>query len=56
MTNCDNYVNLLLRPNLIPEIDKELATRSLREFIRQALACPQSATPFVPGWHIDRRM
>src|SRR2546421_5932599 len=53
MTNCDNYVNLLLKPNLIPEIDKELATRSLREFIRQAWPILQPVTPFVPGWHID---
>ena len=36
MTNYDSYVNLLLKPNLIPEIDKELATRSLQEFIKQA--------------------
>ena len=46
-------MNLLLRPNLIPEIDKELATRSLREFIRQAWPILQPVTPFVPGWHID---
>jgi hypothetical protein len=36
MTNYDSYVNLLLKPNLIQEIDKELATRSLLEFIQQA--------------------
>ena len=53
MTNYDNYVNLLLRPNLIPEIDKELATRSLQEFIKQAWIILQPVTPFVPGWHID---
>src|SRR5229473_3920331 len=53
MTNCDNYVNLLLRPDLIEEIDRELATGSLREFIQQAWPVLQPATPFVPGWHID---
>jgi hypothetical protein len=53
MTNYDNYVNLLLKPNLIPEIDKELATRSLQEFIKQAWIILQPVTPFVPGWHID---
>ena len=36
MTNYASYVNLLLRPNLISEIDKKLATGSLLEFIRQA--------------------
>jgi hypothetical protein len=40
MTNYGNYVNLLLRPDLIQEIDRELATRSLRAFIQQAcLSC-----------------
>src|ERR1700716_3235972 len=53
MTNCASYVNLLLKPNLIQEIDKELATRGLREFIKQAWIILQPATPFVPGWHID---
>src|SRR5882724_54059 len=53
MTNYDNYVNLLLRPDLIQEIDRELATRSLRAFIQQAWPVLQPATPFVPGWHID---
>ncbi len=53
MTNYDSYVNLLLRSNLIPEIDKELATRSLLEFIEQAWPVLQPATPFVPSWHID---
>jgi predicted phage terminase large subunit-like protein len=53
MTNCDNYVNLLLRRDLIQEIDRELATRSLREFVRQAWPVLQPTTPFVPGWHID---
>src|SRR6266403_1020278 len=53
MTNYDNYVNLLLRPDLIQEIDRELATRSLRAFIEQAWPVLQPATPFVPGWHID---
>src|SRR4029077_20482422 len=33
--------------------DKELATRSLQEFIKQAWIILQPVTPFVPGWHID---
>jgi predicted phage terminase large subunit-like protein len=49
----NNYDHLLSRPNLIQEIDKELATRSLQEFIRQAWPVLQPATPFVSGWHID---
>jgi predicted phage terminase large subunit-like protein len=44
---------LLARPNLLLEIDCELATRSLREFVRQAWPIVEPATPFVLGWHID---
>jgi predicted phage terminase large subunit-like protein len=44
---------LLARPNLLFEIDCELATRSLREFVRQAWHIVEPSTPFVPGWHID---
>jgi predicted phage terminase large subunit-like protein len=35
------------------EIDQERASRSLREFVRQAFAVIEPSTPFVPGWHID---
>jgi hypothetical protein len=35
------------------EIDRELAARRLREFVRQAWWVVEPSTPFVPGWHID---
>jgi hypothetical protein len=35
------------------EIDRELASRRLREFVRQAWAIVEPSTPFVSGWHID---
>jgi predicted phage terminase large subunit-like protein len=44
---------LLRRPFLLAEIDQEQATRSLREFARQAWPIIEPSTPFVPGWHID---
>ena len=44
---------MLTRPNLLDEIDAELASRSLREFVRQAWRVVEPSTPFVPGWHID---
>src|SRR5262249_33257028 len=53
MKNCTNSAQLLRRPNLADEIDRELATRSLREFVRQAWPIVEPSTPFVPGWHID---
>ena len=48
-----NFESLLRRPNLLDEIDAELAGRSLREFVRQAWPIVEPSTPFVPGWHID---
>jgi predicted phage terminase large subunit-like protein len=44
---------LLQRPSLRLEIDRERATRSLHEFVRQAWHVVEPFTPFVPGWHID---
>ena len=44
---------MLKRPCLLAEIDQEGATRSLREFVRQAWPIIEPSTPFVPGWHID---
>jgi hypothetical protein len=44
---------LLTRPSLRDEIDCELASRSLREFVCQAWPIVEPSTPFVPGWHID---
>ena len=48
-----NYVSLLARPNLLDEIDRELATRRLREFVVQAWPVLEPRTNFVPGWHLD---
>ncbi len=53
MKNSDNFVPLLKRPRLTDEIDRELATRRLRDFVRLAWPIVEPSTPFVPGWHID---
>jgi len=53
MKNLYNFVPLLRRPYLLDEIDRELAGRGLREFVRQAWAVIEPSTPFVAGWHID---
>src|ERR1700735_1710362 len=53
MRNYSSYAQLLTRPCLLDEIDVELARRGLGEFVRQAWAIVEPATPFVPGWHID---
>ena len=53
MTNSNSFALLLRRPSLLAEIDQEQATRSLREFVRQAWPIIEPSTPFVPGWHID---
>src|SRR5580692_6538037 len=53
MKNSNNYGSLIRRPRLSDEIDCELATRRLGEFVRQAWHVIEPSTPFVPGWHID---
>ncbi len=53
MKNSNSFASLLARPSLLAEIDQERASRSLREFVRQAFAIIEPSTPFVPGWHID---
>jgi predicted phage terminase large subunit-like protein len=53
MKNSGSFAQLLTRPSLRDEIDRELAARNLGEFVRQAWAVVEPATPFVPGWHID---
>lgn len=53
MTNSDSFAQFLKRPNLVSAIDRELAGRSLREFVRLAWPIVEPSTPFVPGWHID---
>jgi predicted phage terminase large subunit-like protein len=53
MKNSNNSGPLLTKPYLRDEIERELATRRLREFVRQAWPIIEPFTPFVPGWHID---
>src|SRR5690242_10891889 len=53
MTNSSNFAPLLTRPSLRKEIDQELSTRRLGEFVRHAWTIVEPSTPFVPGWHID---
>jgi predicted phage terminase large subunit-like protein len=53
MKNSNSYAKLLQRPGLLIEIDAERATRSLREFVRQAWVIVEPSTPFVPGFHIE---
>ena len=48
-----NYEDLLSDPGLLTALDRELATRRLGEFIRQAWPVIEPGTRFVPGWHID---
>ncbi len=48
-----NSRQLLKRPGSAGKINRELATRMFREFVRQAWPVVEPATPFVPGWHID---
>jgi predicted phage terminase large subunit-like protein len=53
MKNSTSFAQLLKRPSLRDEIDRELAARRLREFVVQAWPVVEPSTPFVPGWHID---
>src|SRR5215475_4875088 len=53
MKNSASFAQLLTRPSLRDDIDRELARRRLGDFVRQAWAVVEPATPFVPGWHID---
>ena len=53
MKNSNSFGPLLTKPFLRDEIDRELATRGFREFVRQAWPIIEPSTPFVPGWHID---
>src|SRR5579864_4054381 len=53
MKNSNNLASWLARPNARVKVERELATRSLREFVRQAWHVVEPSTIFVPGWHID---
>src|SRR5713101_6046109 len=50
--NYDNYAKLLLGPDLLKEIEVELASRRLYDFVKPAWAVLEPGTVFVPGWHI----
>lgn len=53
MKNSNSLALSLAKPNVRVKVDRELATRSLREFVRQAWHVVEPSTTFVPGWHID---
>ena len=53
MKNCASSETLLSKPALAAEIDRELAVRNLRDFVRSAWPVVEPSTPFVEGWHID---
>jgi predicted phage terminase large subunit-like protein len=53
MKNCASSELLLSKPSLPSDIDRELAERNLRDFVRSAWAVVEPSTPFVEGWHID---
>src|ERR1700676_2595803 len=53
MKNSSSFAPLLTNPFLRDEIEREQATRSLAEFVRQAWPIVEPSTPFVSGWHID---
>ena len=53
MGNPIRMTELLRRPSLRFEIERERAARSLREFVRQAWHVIEPSALFVPGFHID---
>jgi|SRR5579864_289173 len=53
MMNSSNLQSWLTKPINRVKLDRELAARSLREFVGQAWHVLEPETPFVPGFHID---
>lgn len=53
MKNSKHLAPYLTRPNALIKIERELATRSLAEFVRQAWHVIEPATLLVWGFHID---
>ena len=53
MTRSNNLQSWLAKPNARTKVEREHATRSFHEFVRQAWHVIEPSTPFVPGWHID---
>jgi len=48
-----DYLNFVSSPTLLQDLNREQATRHLKDFIRQAWPVIEPSTPFVPGWHLD---
>jgi len=53
MKNSNNFEPLLTRPRILDELDAELASRRLREFVLQAWPIVEPSTPFMFGWPLD---
>src|SRR5258708_7036592 len=53
MTRSNNLRSWLAKPNARTKVERESATRSLRELVRQAGHMIERMTTFVPGFHID---
>src|SRR5579872_4234425 len=53
MTNSTNLESWLAKPNARAKVEREMAARSLGEFVRQAWHVVEPSTEFVPNWHID---
>ncbi len=54
MKNSNNLQSWLAKPNARAKVERELAARSLREFVRQAWHDRRAARRrSSPGWHID---
>ena len=53
MRNCASSEQLLSKPSLANDIDRELAERNLRDFVRLAWPIVEPSTQFMDGWHIN---
>src|ERR1700719_3059354 len=52
-TSSNNLSRCLTRANVRIKVERELATRSLREFVSQAWSIVEPSRVFIPGRHID---
>lgn len=53
MKNSNSLALSLVKPTVRVKVERELATRSLLEFVRQAWHVLEPTTVFVPGFHIE---
>jgi len=53
MKNSNSSALSLVKPNVRVKVERELATRSLMEFVRQCWHVLEPSTVFVPGYHIE---